>query len=164
MVVNNIEFIQQIGKYLQVDSEKSISPHNDNLPMENTGFGTMTILLAKQCREPQFGKTPEDEALVRQWIEYAVCYGNYVDVAQTSRQVLKELNAILSTKSYLVGNSKTLADACLYYVLYDTMLNMTYQEKERYQHLSRWFDNLQQDSRLRQNNKLVNFSRTPLYS
>jgi hypothetical protein len=54
-----------------------------------SGFGTIVISLAKQCKNSQFGKTQEDEALVRQWIEYAVCYGNYVDLAQTARQVLK---------------------------------------------------------------------------
>lgn len=54
-----------------------------------SGFGTIVITLAKQCKKSQFGKTQEDEALVRQWIEYAVCYGNYVDLAHTARQVLK---------------------------------------------------------------------------
>lgn len=59
-----------------------------------SGFGTIVISLAKQCKKSQFGKTPEDEALVRQWIEYAVCYGNYVDLTQTARQVLKVLHGI----------------------------------------------------------------------
>jgi len=54
-----------------------------------SGFGTIVISLAKQCKKSQFGKTQDDEAIVRQWIEYAVCYGNYVDLAQTARQVLK---------------------------------------------------------------------------
>lgn len=54
-----------------------------------SGFGTIVISWAKMCKKSQFGKTQEDEALVRQWIEYAVCYGNYVGLAQTARQVLK---------------------------------------------------------------------------
>jgi hypothetical protein len=54
-----------------------------------SGFGTIVISLAKMCKKSQFGKTQEDEALVRQWIEYAMCYGNYVGLAQTARQVLK---------------------------------------------------------------------------
>jgi hypothetical protein len=59
-----------------------------------SGFGTIVISLAKQCKKSQFGKTQEDDALVRQWIEYAVCYGNYVDVVQTARQVLKVWHGI----------------------------------------------------------------------
>ncbi|XP_069682178.1 eukaryotic translation elongation factor 1 epsilon-1 isoform X3 [Periplaneta americana] len=128
-----------------------------------TGFGTIVISLAKQCSKSQFGKTPEDEALVRQWIEYAVCYGNYVDLMQTARQVLKELNSVLATRAYFVANSQTLADIVLYYVLHSVMAELTYQEKEQYLHLSRWFNNIQQDPSLRQNNKLIPFSRTPLY-
>lgn len=31
-------------------------------------------------------------------------------------------------------------------------------EKEKYIHLSRWFDNVQQDSSLRQSNNLINFN------
>ena len=54
-----------------------------------TAVGTMTISLAKRSKEHYFGKTLEDETLVRQWIEYAVCYGSYVDLTQTARQVLK---------------------------------------------------------------------------
>jgi hypothetical protein len=54
-----------------------------------SGFGTIVISLAKLCKKSQFGKTQEDEAFVRQWIEYAVCYGNYVDVTQVARHILK---------------------------------------------------------------------------
>lgn len=61
-----------------------------------SGFGTIVISLAKQCKKSQFGKTQEDEALVRQWVEYAVCYGNYVDLAQTARRVLKVWRGIAS--------------------------------------------------------------------
>ncbi|KAJ9580707.1 hypothetical protein L9F63_024117 [Diploptera punctata] len=162
MVIDSNEFIEKIGAYLRVEQRKELDVNVSPVP-GSKGIGTRAISLAKQCKEPHFGKTREDETLVRQWIEYAVCYGCYVDVAQTARQVLKELNGVLATRAYLVGNALTLADVGLYYMLYSVVLNLSYQEKEQYLHLSRWFNNLQQDSRLRQNNKLINFSRTPLY-
>lgn len=41
--------------------------------------------------------------------------------------------------------------------------NFTFQEKERFVHLSRWYNNLQQDSDIRGPNTPVTFSRTLLY-
>ncbi|XP_069682177.1 eukaryotic translation elongation factor 1 epsilon-1 isoform X2 [Periplaneta americana] len=131
MVVCNNECIKQIGNYLQIKCGKLSTDASGRIPVVTgigdsnekiTGFGTIVISLAKQCSKSQFGKTPEDEALVRQWIEYAVCYGNYVDLMQTARQVLKELNSVLATRAYFVANSQTLADIVLYYVLHSVMI------------------------------------------
>nr|CAD7456045.1 unnamed protein product [Timema tahoe] len=85
------------------------------------GFGTSIITLAKDHKCQQFGKSDEDEALIRQWIEYTACYVNYSDVRTTAIQVLKELNTVLATRSYFVGNTQTLADIVIYYSLYNVM-------------------------------------------
>lgn len=173
MVVCGVQCIEKIVNFLEIKCGTLFTNESGKIPIVTvldgnretiSGFGTIVISLAKQCKKSQFGKMQEDEALVRQWVEYAVCYGNYVDLAQTARQVLKELNAVLATRSYFVGNSQTLADIVLYYILHGVMVDLTYQEKEQYLHLSRWFNNIQQDPNLRQKNKLVHFSRTPLYS
>nr|CAD7448083.1 unnamed protein product [Timema bartmani] len=127
------------------------------------GFGTSIITLAKDHKCQQFGKSDEDEALVRQWIEYTACYVNYSDVRTTAIQVLKELNTVLATRSYFVGNTQTLADIVIYYSLYNVMESLSYQEKEQHLHVSRWFNNIQQDNKLRQNRKIISFSRIPIY-
>lgn len=41
---------------------------------------------------------------------------------------------------------------------------MSFQEKEKYPNLSRWFRLMQEDSELRSKNKKVIFTQTPLYS
>lgn len=37
--------------------------------------------------------------------------------------IFQELNAVLATRSYFVGNSQTLADIVLYYVLHGVMVS-----------------------------------------
>ncbi|XP_067002377.1 eukaryotic translation elongation factor 1 epsilon-1 isoform X1 [Anabrus simplex] len=172
MVVCNEKCVRQIGQYLNVpvgklscDASGKISvttgPNNED---KIIGFATIIAQLARASNRPQFGNDKEDEALVRQWLEYAVCYGNSSHCSQTAHKVLKELNDVLSTRVYFVGNSPTLADIVLYHVLYPVMMTLSFQEKEQYIHVSRWFNHIQQDSNLRQKNNLVIFNRTLLYS
>ncbi|XP_067002379.1 eukaryotic translation elongation factor 1 epsilon-1 isoform X2 [Anabrus simplex] len=140
MVVCNEKCVRQIGQYLNVpvgklscDASGKISvttgPNNED---KIIGFATIIAQLARASNRPQFGNDKEDEALVRQWLEYAVCYGNSSHCSQTAHKVLK--------------------------------MTLSFQEKEQYIHVSRWFNHIQQDSNLRQKNNLVIFNRTLLYS
>ncbi|PNF40262.1 hypothetical protein B7P43_G06531 [Cryptotermes secundus] len=132
MALCNVECVEKIGSFLEINYGKLSTNESGRVTTVTelhgnsetiSGFGTIVISWAKMCKKSQFGKTQEDEALVRQWIEYAVCYGNYVGLAQTARQVLKELNAVLALRSYFVGSSQTLADIVLYYVLHGVMVS-----------------------------------------
>ncbi|XP_049780052.1 eukaryotic translation elongation factor 1 epsilon-1 [Schistocerca cancellata] len=137
---------------------------NGRLPNELvTGFGTIALSLAKKADNSLLGKTAEEEACVRQWVEYAVCYINLMDSPGVQQRVLKELNSFLADKTFFVSYHQTLVDKMYYHLLYDVMSSLTFQEKEQYVHLSRWYNHLQQDTKLRQNNKLIMFSRRLLY-
>ena len=47
--------------------------------------------------------------------------------------------------------------------LHGVFSEMSYQEKDRFIHLSRWFRNVQQDKKLRRGKSVVAFSRSKLY-
>lgn len=99
---------------------------------------------------------------------------------------LQDLNDHLSLKTFLVNDRLTIADIILYYAVYNIVVNinhiyylyyvvtiriyhyfqenMTYLEKEKFVHFSRWFDNMQQDKKLLQKNKSIDFSTNYLVS
>ncbi|XP_063242258.1 eukaryotic translation elongation factor 1 epsilon-1 [Bacillus rossius redtenbacheri] len=172
MVLCDDNCLRQVLRYIGVQDQNIYTDDASKVPVISgfgnhksvKGFGTIIIACARDSKCPLLGKSVEDEAFVRQWIEYATCYANYCDSTQTAHRVLKELNSILVSRAYLVGNKLSLADVVLYYVLYTAVTGLSYQDKERYLHVSRWFDNLQQDSSLRRDNNIIHFSRIPIYA
>ena len=105
----------------------------------------------------------EMKALSRQWLEYAVVCVNYADTPANAKRVLQELNVTLRDKTYLTGTEKTIADVTLYYALHSIMRELTHQEKAQYVHVSRWFDNMQQEEKLRQQLDLISFDLLHLF-
>ncbi|XP_044265903.1 eukaryotic translation elongation factor 1 epsilon-1 [Tribolium madens] len=160
MVINALKPLNQIATFLKVQPGK-ITLNDDSLPVrvvnKNSNFGYINIILEliKEGNTNLEGCSDLEEALIRQWIEYGFVY---VVKAENPQQIFKELNAVLTTKTYLVAHKLTIADIFLYYFLQDSMDKLSILDKEKYSHVSRWFDNLQQDSSIRQSNKLVNFN------
>ncbi|KYB26302.1 eukaryotic translation elongation factor 1 epsilon-1 [Tribolium castaneum] len=159
MVVNALKPLNQIATFLKVQPGK-ITLDDDSMPVrvvnKNTSSGYINIILelVKEGKASLEGCSDLEKALIRQWIEYGFVY---VAKADNPQQILKELNAVLATRTYLVAHKLTIADVFLYYFLQDIMGKLSILEKEKYSHVSRWFDNLQQNSSIRQSNKLVNF-------
>lgn len=171
MVLCNTDCVEKIVKYLDISPEQlrfcednitNISNLKSDEPVMY--FSTLIQTLAKNSKCPTIlGNDKETQALSRQWLEYTVLYINYIDGSSNTERVLKELNTILSDKTYLSGTIKTIADIVLYYTLYKTMRELSHQEKARYVHVSRWFDNLQQDEKLRQSLDLISFNLINLF-
>lgn len=57
-----------------------------------------------------------------------------------------------------MGNSITIADVAMYYSLQNAMENLSYLEKEKYLNVSRWYDHIQQNSDIRNNKQMIDFS------
>lgn len=170
MAACGAELVQQISKFLEVPVKNVSCNEKDKVIVAKLnngksikGFGTLVTQLARSSKKNMLGKNFEEEAEVKQWVEYSVCYVNYVDCPLTKQRVLKELNSYLADRTYFVGCSETLADVVLYCALYKTMSSLSFQEKEQYMHLSRWFNYVQQQGELRQKNAVIYFCRMPLY-
>lgn len=95
---------------------------------------------------------------------------------------------MLKMSTYVSGTKKTIADVTLYYAVHEIMVSkstnslvmlafnkclilsffllqqrLSPQEKAEHVHVSRWFDNMQQDDKLRQTMDLINFNMMHLY-
>ncbi|XP_059174054.1 eukaryotic translation elongation factor 1 epsilon-1-like [Physella acuta] len=109
------------------------------------------------------GLSLEDRMAVEQWLEYNNTIQNSSQDAETQKLILKELNTYLKDKVYFVAQQLTLADILLYHNLHDLIKKLSFQEKEKYINVSRWFNNVQQEKKSRQSLSQLIFLRTPVY-
>ncbi|XP_015597861.1 eukaryotic translation elongation factor 1 epsilon-1 isoform X2 [Cephus cinctus] len=171
MVLCNVKCVENISKYLNVApgklyvSKNNVVAAKDLLEKESLeGFSTIVQTLVKLSKFSNIlGKDAVTQALTRQWLEYVVLNVNYADNLKNVKRILKELNLILRKSTYITGTEKTVADVVLYYALHSIMQGLTHQEKAEYVNVSRWFDNIQQDEKLRQELELINFNLLNLY-
>ncbi|XP_011647353.1 eukaryotic translation elongation factor 1 epsilon-1 isoform X2 [Pogonomyrmex barbatus] len=170
----NVECIERIARYLDISSGKlqvsdkniiqaDIPEYKENL-LSIQGFSTIVQALARKSKYSNIlGNEKETRALTQQWLEYVITCVNYVDIPANAKRVLNELNMILKDVPYITGTRKTIADIVLYYVLYSIMKKLSHPEKARYVHVSRWFDNIQQEEKLRQELDLISFNLMHLF-
>ncbi|KAK6188127.1 hypothetical protein SNE40_004377 [Patella caerulea] len=157
--------LRDVAAYLGVPCGKIT--FNELVPVLNGKIKGLTTILKHLTRESKntflFGNNAEDQAFIDQWLEYRVTSINTCSNEKELSNRLKELNLYLSDKVYFVGNHITLADVSIYHAVHGILADMTYSEKENLIHLSRWLDNIQQSSELRQSLPLLPFSKTLLY-
>ncbi|XP_043276788.1 eukaryotic translation elongation factor 1 epsilon-1 [Venturia canescens] len=171
MVLCSVDCVEKIAQYLGVPGRKIYMSENnivasDNIVKNQTieGFGTIVQALVKDSKNQDvLGKNKIEQALTKQWLEYAVLYLNYGDIPTNAKKILKELNGVLQKNTYICGTNLTIADIVFFHTLHPTMNNLTYQEKAQYINVSRWFDNVQQNENLRQKLNLIDFNLMYLY-
>lgn len=92
-----------------------------------TGFATILESLAVESKSEIAQNSiasPEVQAQVYQWIEFAVLYvGPGSKDKHVSKQLLADLNNLFSSKSYLVGHFLTLADLAVFYAIGDLIVS-----------------------------------------
>lgn len=168
----NVECVQRIAQYLNVSpgkleiSNKNIvlvpEYKNDSQPIQ--GFSTIIQELVKSSKYPEIlGSEKEVQALTQQWLEYAAVCANHADQSVDGKKVFNELNRIFKNVTYITGTEKTIADVTLYYILHPIMKQFNQQEKAQYVYISRWFDNIQQEEKLRRDLDLISFKLLHLF-
>ncbi|KAK9304072.1 hypothetical protein QLX08_004447 [Tetragonisca angustula] len=170
MVLCNVECLERISNYLDVSplplemQENVVVATKRESNQKIEGFSSIIQSLIENSKYPDIlGVNNEMKALSQQWLEYAVICINYADTPSNAKKVLQELNVTLTDKTYLTGTKKTIADVTLYYALHSIMRELTHQEKAQYVHVSRWFDNMQQEEKLRQQLDLISFDLLHLF-
>ncbi|XP_071567173.1 eukaryotic translation elongation factor 1 epsilon-1 [Temnothorax nylanderi] len=173
----NIECVERIARYLDVSpgklqvSDKNVvfSPeYEKNLPATR-GFSTIVQALVRSSKCSDIlgivDNEKEAQALIHQWLEYIVICVNHASasVPVNAKRILNELNTVLKDVPYITGTKKTVADIALYYVLHSIMKELNYQRKAQYIHVSRWFDNIQQEEKLRRELDLISFNLLHLF-
>ncbi|XP_070150522.1 eukaryotic translation elongation factor 1 epsilon-1 [Polyergus mexicanus] len=168
----NVECVERIAQYLDVPS-KRLEVSNKNIILipeceKNSppiqGFSTIiqALLASSKCSN-MLSSEKEVQALTQQWLEYVAVCVNQADLPVNAKRVFNELNTVLKDVPYITGTEKTIADVTLYYVLYSIMKGLSQQEKAQYIHVSRWFDNIQQEEKLRQDLDLISFNLLHLF-
>ncbi|XP_065769130.1 eukaryotic translation elongation factor 1 epsilon-1 isoform X2 [Muntiacus reevesi] len=107
------------GNKYSAQGERQIPVLQTNNGPSLTGLTTIAAHLVKQAdKEYLLGSTPEEKAVVQQWLEYRVTRVDGRSSKDDIRAVLKDLNSYLEDKVYLTGYNFTLADILLYYGLH----------------------------------------------
>ncbi|XP_060077449.1 eukaryotic translation elongation factor 1 epsilon-1-like [Ylistrum balloti] len=171
-MVDTCEELSRLATYLGVSCGKISFDGKEKVPVlkvQNNSNPKGLVTVAKyltrssQHADALLGATQEDKAAVDQWLEYRV---THIDRSTQDKDVtscLKELNQYLADKVYIMGNWLTLADILLYNGLVKIVGGLTFYEKETFVNLSRWFDNIQHQTAVRQTLELVPFQRNQLY-
>ncbi|XP_055598100.1 eukaryotic translation elongation factor 1 epsilon-1 [Uranotaenia lowii] len=165
----SVENVNKAANFMKVapgkigyNSEKIITRYIPEKSESISGFSSIIQSLARESKNEIIRNSFNDietELQVAQWIDYSVLFispaGKDKHVAKT---LLEELNKYLESRSYLVNHTLSLADVVVFYAIQDTMNNLQPLDKEHYLNVSRWFNHLQQQKAIRQNDVLINFS------
>ncbi|XP_013396667.1 eukaryotic translation elongation factor 1 epsilon-1 [Lingula anatina] len=128
------------------------------------GFGTICKYLAKQAKRLDLlGNQPEAQAAVSQWLEYRITQVDRCGTDKDKQCILEDINRFLQKRVYLVEYQPTLADLLLYYSLHSVMTELTFLEKQKLMHLSRWFNQVQHLPGIYQTLPVVPFQRNRIY-
>ncbi|XP_014780981.1 eukaryotic translation elongation factor 1 epsilon-1 [Octopus bimaculoides] len=157
--------LDALAKFLR-RPQKILVQENNVLVLKENGLNVQGFLsIAKHLtrtsnQQVLLGKTPAEQAFVDQWLEYMILN---LDAKTDKYSSLQDLNSYLSDRVYMIGNCITLADLLLFFALHQTMSELTFQEKEKFLHLSRWYDNLQYQYNFRESYSLLHFQKNCLY-
>ncbi|GIY01888.1 eukaryotic translation elongation factor 1 epsilon-1 [Caerostris darwini] len=105
------------------------------------------------------GSTKEEQASVYQWLEYCLLKSQ-----SQSHEILKELNIYLQDKVYFVGNKFTIVDLIMYLSLYEIFSRLSFQDKEVYFNVSRWFRQVQNEACAEEMYPKICFAKTKIYT
>lgn len=172
--------IKKVAKYFQLPIGKFSYTDDHTIQMKTSGeqlIGFSTILNHLHNVLAKEKKSAESFFLTKQFFEYANLFirsnsrrdkskfslyfkehsiNNYSNSLAVS--VCSELNTYLESRSYLVGQSISIADLVVFHAVAETMKQLSLLDKDQFVNLSRWFDHLQQKEAIRQGTSLVNFS------
>eukprot|EP00112_Aurelia_sp_Birch-Aquarium-sp1_P006082 Seg1680.7 transcript_id=Seg1680.7/GoldUCD/mRNA.D3Y31 product="Eukaryotic translation elongation factor 1 epsilon-1" protein_id=Seg1680.7/GoldUCD/D3Y31 len=111
------------------------------------------------------GSNSLENAEIQQWMSYCETHIKpIIDDVQGMNARAEELNDYLVDKAFFIGNNFSLADLIIFQNIHSFMVGQSFAEKEKYIHLSRWFDQVQNIPRTRHKLPLVHFHRTKLYN
>ncbi|XP_037135839.1 eukaryotic translation elongation factor 1 epsilon-1 [Syngnathus acus] len=155
--------LKKANKYsTRGDKKVPVLQNNNGPPL--VGLITIACHLVKEAKRPELlGDAAEDRAVVHQWLEYRVSKLDGCNKDE-SRMILKDLNLYLQDKVCMAGNNFTLADVLMYNGLHPLIMDLTFQEKERYVNVTRWFDHIQHGSGVRHHLPPVVVLRNGIYT
>ncbi|XP_078694513.1 eukaryotic translation elongation factor 1 epsilon-1-like [Branchiostoma floridae x Branchiostoma belcheri] len=174
MAVGVEEEVKSLANFLGSPAYKVTTQGEIKVPQLHTGNGktltglaTISKFLARSSPSggaKLLGTTPEDQAEIAQWLEYRVTVVDRSVEKKDAQAILKELNSYLLDKVYFLGFHFSLADLIMYHGLHPVMCQLSFFEKQQYQNVSRWFDQVQHYPGVQQHLPQLVFLRNTLYT
>ncbi|XP_022912144.1 eukaryotic translation elongation factor 1 epsilon-1 [Onthophagus taurus] len=158
------KFLTQVATYLNVPCGKitldqfGVPVRTINNTSSKSLFNILKIYLKEASKEELLGKTEYEQAQVYQFIEYASVYIIGSNLQQIVNEILPHIHGWLAVNTYLCGTKMTIADIILYYLLFDTLSEISHLEQVRFLNVFRWLDNIQENRELRQKNSIILFN------
>ncbi|KAG8187320.1 hypothetical protein JTE90_011690 [Oedothorax gibbosus] len=166
--MDTVKLVKDAGRILNINTITTLNSLNYKIAIETktgdgeiiNGFIPAALYIGRLSSRKGFnGVTKEEQASVYQWLEYCLLHANQQDI----RQVLKELDFSLKDKVYFVGNQLTVADLFFYLTLHETYSKLSFQDKELYFNLSRWFRQVQNEACAHELYPKISFAKTRMY-
>ncbi|KXJ79756.1 hypothetical protein RP20_CCG028128 [Aedes albopictus] len=161
-VTKAANFMKVAAGKIGYNSEKIITRYAPKTNESVSGFSSIIQSIARESKNEVIRDSFSDietELQVAQWVDYSVLYVSpAAKDKHVAKALLEELNKYLESRSYLVNHKLTLADVVVFYTIQNSMVNLQPLDKEYYLNVSRWFDHLQQQKAIRQDENLINFS------
>ncbi|XP_060583191.1 eukaryotic translation elongation factor 1 epsilon-1-like [Ruditapes philippinarum] len=163
--------IHAIASYLGVKCGKITYDGPERIPVmkgktgTRRGFVSIVKHLTRAAEKKLLiGEEAAEKAVVDQWLEYKVCHLDRCPSDKDKFIMLMDLDHYLKDKVYFLHHRLSLIDLALFYTLQPTFADLTFYDKQKLMHLSRWYNNVQQSPTIRQSFPAVTFSKVPLYS
>ncbi|XP_068090722.1 eukaryotic translation elongation factor 1 epsilon-1-like [Hyperolius riggenbachi] len=154
------------GKYssrAQGNGQVPVLQTNDGPSL--VGFATIaTHLVTEAKKDALLGVSIEEKSIVQQWLEYRITEIDRISSKEDVKTILKDLNCYLEDRVYMAGNKFTLADILIYYGLHPFFVDLSFQEKETYINVSRWFSHIQHNPEVRQHLPSLVFIKNRIYT
>ncbi|XP_062568110.1 eukaryotic translation elongation factor 1 epsilon-1-like [Saccostrea cucullata] len=167
-----MEDLNSLASCLGVSAGKLVIDAKEQVPVLKAGNGvtvrglvSVAKHLVRQSDCPELkGRSPEERAAIDQWLEYRVTQVDKSLHDKDITTVLKETNTYLSNHVYFVGYQPSIADIILYLGLFRIFEDLTFMEKQKYIHVSRWFSNMQSHFADKMSKKQLVFQRNKIFS
>ncbi|XP_063589349.1 eukaryotic translation elongation factor 1 epsilon-1-like [Penaeus indicus] len=159
--------LTETAKYLGMGKVK-IGTDEDKITVEvggkkTTGFVCGLLSLVRKEKATLEGSTLLEKSLTHNWLTYCTTDLFHCPTYEAFYSCLKHIDRQLANRAFFCGNLLTIADVAVFVALHPFIINWSFQQKEQYVNISRWFDSMQSDTYLSKTYSNVKFSRTLLY-
>ncbi|XP_068235059.1 eukaryotic translation elongation factor 1 epsilon-1 [Palaemon carinicauda] len=161
------KILSDFAKYLGVGKVKVVSDKNGVMVevggKKFYGFVCGVLNLVRLQKHSLEGSTVLQRCMTQDWLTQFATDLFRCSTFEDLNSNLHYIDQELLTRTYLCGHTITAADIALFLTLYPFIVKWTYQQKEQYLNISRWFSSVQNDAGLKKMHKPIQFSRTCLY-
>ncbi|XP_064097079.1 eukaryotic translation elongation factor 1 epsilon-1-like [Macrobrachium nipponense] len=161
------KIVSDFAKYLGAGKVKVASEKNGVVVevggKKFSGFVCGVLNLIRLQKQSLEGSTVLQRCLTHDWLTQCATDLFHCSTYEELNSNLHYIDKELLTRTYLCGHMVTAADIIMFLILYPFVAKWTYQQKEQYLNISRWFSAVQNDANLKKSHKPVQFSRTCLY-